>query len=928
MRKIILLVLLLTVNVYAFSATVIVTNTNDSGPGSLRQAMVSISNGDHIKFDPSLIAGGSVTLNLLTQISCHKNYKLSGLYNSTDTLYITGNRIVSDMSSVTNKTVTLDSCVFVNKTIQALIFAEGANLNIEECVFRNCSSATGGALSVSCFTNITSPIVTITNSSFQNCNSTSQRGGAFYFRSQQNATISVSNSSFISNTAVIEGGAFFAECLFNGGTLMIQVDKSTFYGNTAGVGGAISGSSMSTNGNCQFEVLNSTFLNNSGGGHFINSSHNTSSTIPSTITVGSSLIYGTGNMFNFSGSSPLAILSEGYNVFGTLNVSGNISSDQINATSLQINASAPGLNGGYGKTCYLNPGSIAINQGDPFNMSNAQNGPIMEGVRDAGSCESTPLATHLNFDGTNDQVIGNALNTGNAEFTLDVLVNYTGSTDLNSTIVYNGEPNLNGYGILLNTSTNEISVQINNEIQATSFFITPMDWVRLTVTYNSGQVKLYADGVEEFSGTFGALNSPATSLFLGTSDYVASNSFGGSIDELRIWNRALCLSEILNNINCEIPSTSNGLMGNYHFNSGLDAQNNSSFTFVEDFSGSNNNLILDNFALNGSTSNWIKGSPITSGDSCSVFQNVSSSMTYSQNVSCYGEYDGELGIVASGGIAPYTYDWNPGVGNTDTIVGLGAGNYELTVTDINGCTSTISNYLITEPDSLNGNAYQNSIPCFGDSTSISVAVIGGATPYNYLWNTGATTNTESNVLAGNYTCTVTDDNGCQKVYPVSVIQYDTINNTVQVNGIELTVVTTAGASYQWVDCATNLSISGETNPVFTPTVNGQYAVVITSNNGCVETSDCISVNGVGLDENTTNFTLSIYPNPANELLTVNFDSPISIIQVISITGQKQDVIYNSFDDHIEINISRLSNGFYLLSYIKDGKTFTLKFQKN
>ena len=77
------------------------------------------------------------------------------------------------------------------------------------------------------------------------------------------------------------------------------------------------------------------------------------------------------------------------------------------------------------------------------------------------------------------------------------------------------------------------------------------------------------------------------------------------MDEVRIWNRALCQEEIQNNMNCALnPTGQNGLIALYHFDQGTVNANNAGITTLNDASGNANNGTLNNFALNGATSNW------------------------------------------------------------------------------------------------------------------------------------------------------------------------------------------------------------------------------------------------------------------------------------------------------------------------------------
>ncbi|AEV31050.1 hypothetical protein Oweho_0026 [Owenweeksia hongkongensis DSM 17368] len=79
-----------------------------------------------------------------------------------------------------------------------------------------------------------------------------------------------------------------------------------------------------------------------------------------------------------------------------------------------------------------------------------------------------------------------------------------------------------------------------------------------------------------------------------------------------------------------------------------------------------------------------------------------------------------------------------------------------------------------------------------------------------------------------------------------------------------------GATYRWLDCGNSFApISGETSQSFTATSNGSYAVEVTSGS-CVDTSACIIVSTVGLDENSLAEMTVIYPNPATDKITVEF----------------------------------------------------------
>ncbi|MEX2595928.1 MAG: hypothetical protein WEC59_03280, partial [Salibacteraceae bacterium] len=131
--------------------------------------------------------------------------------------------------------------------------------------------------------------------------------------------------------------------------------------------------------------------------------------------------------------------------------------------------------------------------------------------------------------------------------------------------------------------------------------------------------------------------------------------------------------------------------------------------------------------------------------------------TVDDNVSCNGGNDGQATASASGGTPTYSYLWSSGA-TTATASNLSAGTYTVTVTDDNGCTDSAS-ITITEPALLVASAtLDNNVSCNGGNDGEATASATAGTPtYSYLWSSGATTATASNLSAGTYTVTVTDD---------------------------------------------------------------------------------------------------------------------------------------------------------------------------
>jgi hypothetical protein len=145
--------------------------------------------------------------------------------------------------------------------------------------------------------------------------------------------------------------------------------------------------------------------------------------------------------------------------------------------------------------------------------------------------------------------------------------------------------------------------------------------------------------------------------------------------------------------------------------------------------------------------------------------------TSSTNVLCNGGSDGTASVTANGGTAPYTYAWSNQSG-TANASNLSAGSYSVVVTDANNCSATAS-VTITQPTSLTLSFTTANVTCNGGNNGSATAnVNGGTAPYSYAWSNGSSTATINNLIAGTYSVTITDANGC------SIISNNPISNTI------------------------------------------------------------------------------------------------------------------------------------------------------
>lgn len=227
------------------------------------------------------------------------------------------------------------------------------------------------------------------------------------------------------------------------------------------------------------------------------------------------------------------------------------------------------------------------------------------------------------------------------------------------------------------------------------------------------------------------------------------------------------ISSVVSNVSC--ASGSNGAANsnasggtapyNYSWNS-TPAQNTSAAS----------NLTAGNYSVIISDANGC-----TTSQSVTITEPLSiTSMISSSDVTCYGGSNGSSSINVSGGVGPYSISWN----TTPAQVGVNAINLQsgiitATITDANGCVST-NTVTIAQPPALNATMTSwTPVSCnAGNNGSASVQTTGGTAPYTYNWNTMPAQNSANatGMIAGMFTVTVTDANGCATISTVTITE--------------------------------------------------------------------------------------------------------------------------------------------------------------
>jgi hypothetical protein len=204
------------------------------------------------------------------------------------------------------------------------------------------------------------------------------------------------------------------------------------------------------------------------------------------------------------------------------------------------------------------------------------------------------------------------------------------------------------------------------------------------------------------------------------------------------------------------------------------------------------------------------------------------------NVSCNGGSNGAVDLTAGGGTTAYSFLWSNGA-TTEDLSNVTAGAYTVTVTDANLCTVSAS-IAVTQPFALASAIVGTDVLCNGNATgAANLTVTNGTAPYTFIWSNGATTEDLTNIVAGTYNVTITDNNSCTKTDNVTIAQ-----PTVLTAGLTKTNVSCNGGSNGTVNLTaaggttayTFLWSNGATTEDLSGVVAGAYTVTVTDAHLC------------------------------------------------------------------------------------------------
>ena len=201
-------------------------------------------------------------------------------------------------------------------------------------------------------------------------------------------------------------------------------------------------------------------------------------------------------------------------------------------------------------------------------------------------------------------------------------------------------------------------------------------------------------------------------------------------------------------------------------------------------------------------------------------------------------------------------------------------------------------------------------PTYLDDEIVSICQ---GSDYTFPDNT-TMTNIQSDL---SYTSTMQTVNGCDSVMitNIVVISIDVAtsvqNNTITANQ--------AGAQYQWINCDDNQPIVGETSQTFSPQSSGNYAVIVYDNN-CSDTSACVNITNVGVEEKLDGL-VNVYPNPVADVLFVNTNLTNYFVQIIDVSGK---VVFSQ-KNVSQIDVSGFLKGIYSVK-ITSSSSYSVRYK--
>jgi len=270
------------------------------------------------------------------------------------------------------------------------------------------------------------------------------------------------------------------------------------------------------------------------------------------------------------------------------------------------------------------------------------------------------------------------------------------------------------------------------------------------------------------------------------------------------------------------------------------------------------------------------------------------------DATCKGD-DGKINATPAGGTPPYTYLWSNGA-TTASIENLLPMPYTVEIKDKAGCMVQGSTAVL-QPNSLTVTGTITPLRCHNAANaSIALAVQGGTAPYQYLWNTGATTANINNLPAGEYKVKITDAQGCAHFKTFTIenppkFEIDLGENRTLCNEQTLTLniaINDPQATYLW----TSDNGFSSNMPQVTLSEKGTYRATVTTKDGCTAT-DAITIESANT-QIASEFLLTTQAYENEEVILVNTSNPKGETTEWLVPENEAIEITNKNDEYISL----------------------------
>jgi hypothetical protein len=507
----------------------------------------------------------------------------------------------------------------------------------------------------------------------------------------------------------------------------------------------------------------------------------------------------------------------------------------------------------------------------------------------------------VQLDGVNEYLHSPFNNYNFSQFTIELWMNaQTFATNVHYVSLYK-----NAYIVLGNYGTGTIDTWVDglNPIAISGAPPATNQWHHFAFVYNGTNQIIYLDGnpisVTPSTGNVNVSSIFGDGLVIGAR-YTQSTQFSQAIyDDVRIWNLPRSQSQLQAFMDVNLAGNETGLVAYYRFEDGIGSST------VTDLTGNGNTLTMYNMEPN---TDWVQG------NSNSTVNNVTQTISACDS---YTWIDGNT-YITNNNTAQYTLTNALGC---DSIITL-----DLTIT--NATSSTITE-TACESYTLNSQSYTasgtytqsltNYLGC--DSTiTLNLTILNAdqqsqsiTSCDSYTWSANGTNYTSS----GSYTEILTNVNGCDSTVTLNLTVLPSLTPNATLNA-DNSITATGGTEYQWFNCNTGQTIPNEISETFIPTQNGSYAAIVSNVGSCSDTTDCVSVSTIGMDE-LVDEKVFIFPNPTHDYVTVQFESTFAKIVIRDAQGKE---VYNSYVESNEsIQLSHYESGVYTMELSTQNYTY-------